>query len=84
VIGKVVGVALAAEVVRPGTVTVRNVTRLVLCIAAGMAALLALWITVTVVVVALRPEPVSTPNCAQHAADATPMNQICLDSPDRR
>jgi hypothetical protein len=84
VIGKVVGVALAAEVVRPGTVTVRNVARLLAWVGAAMAALLVLWITVTVVVVALRPAAVSTPDCAMHAADASPLHQLCSDSPDRR
>jgi hypothetical protein len=84
VIGKVVGVALAVEVVRPGTVTVRNVARLLVWTAAGMAALLTLWITVTVLVVMLRPEPVSTPNCAERVSEATPLHQLCGDSLDRR
>jgi hypothetical protein len=83
-IGKVVGAALAVEVVRPGTVTVRNVARLMMWTGAALAALLALWITVTVVSVALRPEHASTPDCAMHVSEATPLHQLCADSPDRR
>jgi hypothetical protein len=83
-IGKVVGVALAAEVISPGSVTPRNVARVLLWMGAALGALLALWITVTVVVVMLRPAPVSAPDCAEHVGDAYPTHQLCADSPDRR